>query len=178
MGQILRPAGSFIGEIMKITRRLLLTCFFAIAIAKSPRIALAQGPPNVVTLTPPATITAKPGAVAKASLSVTVAEGYHANSNKPLDKFLVPLQLTWAPGPLGATGVAFPKPQTRALGFSTRPVSVFTGSFNIETTFKVAADAPPGATSVTGKLHFQACDDRSCLPPRTLEVVVPVVISK
>jgi len=138
----------------------------------------AQSRPNVLSVTPPASIVAKPGETASATLTITVAPGYHANSNKPVDSYLIPLQLTWNPGPLTAASVVFPKPQIQKLGFSAKPVSVFTGNFDIVTKFKVAGDATPGSSTVTGKLHYQACDDRSCLPPATIEVALPVAIGK
>ena len=140
--------------------------------------AFSQSRPNVLTFSPPTSIAAKPGETTNATLSITVASGYHANSNKPVDAYLIPLQLTWNPGPLTATSVVFPKPQIQKLGFSAKPVSVFTGNFDIVTRFKVASEAAPGTSTVTGKLHYQACDDRSCLPPATIEVAVPVAIGK
>jgi hypothetical protein len=130
----------------------------------------------VLSVAPPSRIIVKAGEVTEVTLPVKVATGYHANSNIPADPFLIPIKLTWNPEPLGAGQVTFPKPQTLKLGFSAKPASVFTGDFNIVTRFKVAADATPGASSVAGKLHYQACDDRSCLPPATLEVSVPVEI--
>jgi hypothetical protein len=57
------------------------------AIAVLLGMALAQSVPNVLSLTPPAGIVATPGETAKATISVTVASGYHANSNKPADAY-------------------------------------------------------------------------------------------
>lgn len=148
----------------------------AVATAGLLATAFAQSRPNVLSCTPPASIAAKPGETTSATLSITVAPGYHANSNKPVDAYLIPLQLTWNPGPLTAASVVFPKPQTQKLGFSAKPVSVFTGNFDIVTKFKVAGDATPGSSTVTGKLHYQACDSQSCLPPRTIDVTLPVEI--
>jgi thiol:disulfide interchange protein DsbD len=164
---------------MKTSLRKYPALFAVLASASThTRTAFAQNSPDVLSLTPSASIVVKRGETAKATLSVTVAPGYHANSNKPADAYLIPLRLTWNPGPLTAVGVVFPKPSVQKLGFSTKPVSVFTGTFDIVTGFRVAADAVPGAATVTGKLHYQACDDRSCLPPKTIEVTVPVVIGK
>ena len=157
---------------MKTNNKIYLTIFAAVV------SAFAQNSPNVLTIAAPAVITAKPGEVAKATLSVTVATGYHANSNKPADAYLIPLQLTWNSGPLTAAGIVFPKPEIHKLGFSDKPVSVFTGTFDIVTRFKAAGAAAPGKSTVTGKLHYQACDDRSCLPPKTIEVTLPVEIVK
>jgi thiol:disulfide interchange protein DsbD len=140
------------------------------------QLASAQPNSDVLSIAAPPRIIVKAGEAAQATLSVKVATGYHANSNTPADSFLIPMKLTWNPGPLGAGQVLFPKPQTLKLGFSAKPASVFTGEFNIETRFRVPADARPGPGSVTGKLHYQACDDRSCLPPATIEVAVPVEI--
>jgi DsbC/DsbD-like thiol-disulfide interchange protein len=152
--------------------------FVAFALASLYQFAFAQSAPKVLTVAAPQSISAKAGETTKAALSVTVASGYHANSNKPADAYLIPLQLTWTPGPLTAASVVFPKAQTQNLGFSAKPVSVFTGTFDIVTQFKVASDAVPGTSTAIGKLHYQACDDRSCLPPATIEVSVPVVIGK
>jgi hypothetical protein len=152
--------------------------FVAFASASLYQFASAQSAPKVLTVAAPQGIRAKAGETTKAALSVSVASGYHANSNKPADAYLIPLQLTWTPGPLTAASVVFPKAQAQKLGFSAKPVSVFTGTFDIVTQFKVASDALPGTSTAIGKLHYQACDDRSCLPPATIEVSVPVVIGK
>ena len=150
----------------------------ALTLAQLPLTALAQSIPNVLSFTAPSGITAKPGQLGGATLTVTVAPGYHANSNKPADSYLIPLTLTWSSGPLETVAVVFPKPRIQKLRFSTKPVSVFTGNFSIVTKFRITGDAAPGAVEVKGKLHYQACDDRSCLPPRTLEVSLPVEIVK
>jgi DsbC/DsbD-like thiol-disulfide interchange protein len=152
--------------------------FFVLASASLFQFAFAQTAPTVLTVTAPPAISAKAGETTKTTLSVTVASGYHANSNKPVDPYLIPLHLTWNPGPLTSASVVFPKPQIQKLGFSPKPVSVFTGAFDIVTQFRVASDAAPGTSTAIGKLHYQACDDRSCLPPATIEVSVPIVIGK
>lgn len=140
-------------------------------------VATADGvPASVVTVATPAAITANPGAEAKATISVTVAAGYHANSNKPSEDYLIPFSLKWEDGSLRPVSVTYPKAQLRKLTFSNRPLSVFTGSFNIVTRFHLPDNAAPGKVDVKGKLHYQACDDRSCQPPKTLEVSLPLEI--
>jgi DsbC/DsbD-like thiol-disulfide interchange protein len=133
---------------------------------------------NVVKLGPVETVTAKAGGTAKVALSILVDQGFHVNSDKPTDKYLIPLRLTWSPGALESKDVAFPKPETAKLPFSEKPVSIFSGSFQIVTQFKVPRDAPPGPATVIGKLRYQACNDHECLTPRTLDVSIPVEISK
>ena len=49
---------------------------------------------------------------------------------------------------------------------------MFSGNFEIVTRFKAAAGATPGPTPITGKLRFQACNEKECLAPRTIDVRV------
>jgi len=131
---------------------------------------------NVVKVAPVSTVIARAGKPVEVALPVQVDPGFHVNSDKPADEYLIPLRLTWNPGPLEKPVIAFPKPQTAKLPFSAKPVSIFTGSFDIVTRFKVARDASPGPGTLAGKLHYQACDDRECLTPKTIDVMVPVEI--
>ena len=144
-------------------------------LASSP-LSFAQG--NVLSVAPPEKMTAKAGATAQAKLSVQLRSGYHVNSNTPSDEYLIPLRLTWSAGPLETVEVVFPKPQMEKYSFSEKPLSVYTGDFELLTRFKVAASAAPGPLTLTGKLRYQACNDRMCLPPKTVDVSLPVEVVK
>lgn len=134
--------------------------------------------PGVLNYTPPKKVVAKPGAAVDSALLVELRPGYHVNSNTPSDDYLIPLRLTWEAGPLEATGFTFPKPHMEKYKFSEKPLSVFTGDFQIVTRFKSAANAAPGPATLTGKLRYQACNDSMCLPPKTLDVSLQVEIVK
>jgi DsbC/DsbD-like thiol-disulfide interchange protein len=140
--------------------------------------ALAFAQTNVLTYAPPQTVTAKAGGTAEAALSLKLDAGYHVNSNTPSDPYLIPLRLTWNPGPLETVEVVFPPPHTEKFGFSQTPLSVFTGEFNITTRFKVTNAANVGPGVLTGKLRYQACNNRTCLTPKTIEVTLPIEIVK
>jgi len=133
-------------------------------------------PGNVVKIAQVSAVSAQAGKPVQVVLSVQVDPGFHVNSDKPADEYLIPLRLTWNSGPLEKPIISFPKPETAKLPFSAKPVSIFTGSFGIVTRFKVARDASPGPGMLAGKLHYQACDDRECLTPKTIDVTVPVEI--
>ena len=131
---------------------------------------------KVLSIPAPAKLTAKRGAEVEVKTSVALASGYHVNSNTPSESYLIPLRLTWEPGSLDTVAVAFPKPHLEKYEFSDKPLSVFTGDFELVTKFKVAAKAPTGPGVVTGKLRYQACNYNSCLPPRVAEIKLPIVI--
>jgi thiol:disulfide interchange protein DsbD len=94
----------------------------------------------------------------------------------PSDEYLIPLRLTWNPGPLQAVGVTYPQPGTEKFAFSQKPLSIFSGAFDVVTRFKTAPSAALGLTVITGKLRYQACNDRMCLAPKTIDVSIPVEI--
>ena len=102
--------------------------------------------------------------------------GFHVNSDKPRDEFIIPLKLTWEGGALQAKSVSYPKPEELKVGSQT--LLVFTGTFPIKTLFQVAGNAPLGAATVTGKLRYQACNSDMCFRPSTIDVKVPVVIEQ
>jgi hypothetical protein len=118
----------------------------------------------------------KRGGTADAKISVKLQPGYHVNSNTPSENYLIPLRLTWAAGPLESVAVTFPKPTMEKYEFSEKPLSVFTGNFDVATRFKAAPGAAVGPAYVSGKLRYQACNDKACFPPKTLDIKLPVSV--
>ena len=131
---------------------------------------------NLLTVDPPAAVPAKRGSTVQAKIKVVLKPGYHANSNTPSEDYLIPLKLTWGAGPLESPVVAYPKAQMEKYEFADKPISVFTGNFDLVTTFKVAANATVGPTVMLGKLRYQACSNKACFPPKTVEVKLPVQV--
>jgi len=121
-------------------------------------------------------LNAKRGATAEYKLPLQLKTGYHVNSNTPADEYLIPLRLTWAEGPLEAAEVVYPKPKSEKYEFSEKPLSVFDGEFSITTKFKVKTGTAPGPAQQAGKLRYQACNEKMCLPPKTIEVKLPVLV--
>jgi hypothetical protein len=143
-------------------------------VATSPGLQ-AQGN-GVLTVAPPARLIIKRDATADLSLKAELQPGFHVNSNSPGDEYLIPLKLTWNKEPLEAEQVNYPKPEMQKLGFSPNPVSVYTGTFEIVTRFKAPPTASPGMAFMNGKLRYQACNNKECLPPRTVDVRVTLDI--
>jgi hypothetical protein len=133
---------------------------------------------NVLNYLPPRKLTVKVGAAADSALPLQLRSGYHVNSTTPSDEYLIPLRLTWNAGPLEAAGFSFPKAQMEKYSFSDKPLSVYTGDFEIVTHFKVAAGAVPGPSTLTGKLRYQACNQTMCLTPKTLDVSLAFEVVK
>jgi len=95
-------------------------------------------PDTVLGVIAPAGLTAKMGGVTEARLRLEIKPGFHVNSNTPSDEYLIPLKLTWNPGPLESTEVVFPAPQFERFSFSQQPIPVFAGAFDVITRFRTA----------------------------------------
>jgi DsbC/DsbD-like thiol-disulfide interchange protein len=132
--------------------------------------ALAQGKTE--------TVKAKIGSTVTVRLPLELREGFHVNSNTPLDKTLIPLKVTWKDGLMAATNVEFPKPVMATFKFSKEQLSVFEDKFEVVTTFKVAPTAPPGPMAINGTVRYQACNDKGCQFPTNLPVAIQVTLVK
>jgi Thiol:disulfide interchange protein DsbD, N-terminal len=134
----------------------------------------AQG--NILHVELPPKLIAKKNTTVVSKITVQLRNGFHVNSDTPADDYLIPLRLTWTASPLEVQSVGYPKPQLEKYSFSEKPLSVFTGDFEVVTSFKVPAGVPPGMRILSGKLRYQACTNKECFPPRTVEVKLPVDI--
>src|ERR1700685_1693683 len=111
-------------------------------------------------------------------LHFRVAHGLHINSHTPSDKCLIPTDFSIpdGAGPDG-TGVRlyaanYPPGTIISLAFDpSTKLSVYTGEFAIQ----ARIEATPGNHLIQAKLHYQACDQNQCMPPKTIDVPIDVV---
>jgi hypothetical protein len=147
------------------------------AVLLAPALLLtAQGNSGVLTVASVDKARAKRNETATVKVKLQLKEGYHVNSNKPSEDYLIPLKLTWGAEPLKTEEITYPKPAMEKYSFSEQPLSVYSGAFEIVTRFRVPATAPGGPALGTGKLRYQACNDRMCLPPKTIDVPLTIEI--
>jgi hypothetical protein len=131
---------------------------------------------NVLTLNPPEKVSGKRNDVVSAAFELVLRPGYHVNSNIPNDEYLIPLKFTWQDGSTQAVDTVFPKPQSEKYEFSEKPLSVYSGTFKVETKFKILPSAPSGPSTISGKLRYQACSDKFCLPPKNIDIKLPLFV--
>jgi len=130
-----------------------------------------------LTVGEPQKVSGKRNAAIQVRIPVTVLPGFHVNSNTPSEEYLIPLKVTWTEtGALAGGEVSYPKPSLEKYEFAPKPLSVFTGNFVLTANFKVSPNAQAGPGMAIGKLRYQACSERACFPPKTVEVKVPYQI--
>jgi hypothetical protein len=131
-----------------------------------------------LTVGQPQKIAAKRNESAQIKIPISILPGFHVNSNTPSEDYLIPLSLKWTSlGALEGGQVSYPKPSLEKFDFDPdKPLSVYIGNFDLTVSFKIAANAAAGPGAATGKLSYQACNNRACFPPKTVEVTVPYQI--
>ncbi len=112
----------------------------------------------------------KPSAIA---LHFRIQQNLHINSHTPREQYLIPtvfsipdssgVRLAGATYPVGADFTLPVDPSEK--------LSVYTGEFTIDARIIAA----PGDHLVEAKLHYQACDQNACMPPKTITVPIDVV---
>ena len=133
---------------------------------------LAQGR-SYLTVGTVGSVAGKRNASVEVKIPLSVQSGYHVNSNMPKEDYLIPLKLTWtSTGALEGGAVTYPKPSIEKYEFSAIPLSVYSGNFDLVARFKVKGDATAGPGVAAGKLRYQACSDRACYAPKTVDITV------
>jgi hypothetical protein len=160
---------------MSFCRRLLpLAVSFLSLVCLWPQAASSER----LTVGQPQKVVGKRSDTTQTKIPVSVLAGFHVNSNKPNEDYLIPLALKWtALGALEGGQVTYPKPSQEKYEFADKPLSVYTGNFDLTVSFKVAPNAVGGPGVATGKLSYQACNNKACFPPKTVEVTVPYQIN-
>lgn len=127
--------------------------------AKKAYVAYAAEP-QTVTANKPATL----------ELRFQILSGYHVNSHTPKSEFLIPTAVTLQPAS-GVKAGELQYPHGMPYSFASDPstkLDVYAGAFTV----KVPVVAAAGQHALDGTLKYQACDNASCYPPRTVPLKV------
>ena len=135
--------------------------------AAIPSAASVVNPHTFVSLEPvPA------GKEFQVAVVVGILRGYHMNSHKPTDPYLIPTTVTaQLPAGIELAETIYPPGKLEKFVFSPdKPLDVYTGSVTLRLRLTAKSSAAVGATMIPMMLRYQACNDAACLPP----VKVPV----
>ncbi len=127
---------------------------------QAPRVSFA-GPPQQAI---------RANAQVEVPLHFSIPEGFHINSHTPRQPELIATRLaTVAQGGITVRAVDFPPGEDYAFAFDPKTkLSVYSGEFTITAHLRTT----PGEHVLNAVLHYQACDNRTCYPPRDLPVSV------
>jgi len=114
--------------------------------------------------------------LASVVLLATIQKGFHINSNKPSEDYLIPTRVELpADAPVEIAGADFPPGELKSFGFAPdEKLSVYEGMVKVSVKLKAKAEAPAGKHTVNLAFHYQACNDQLCLRPAKREVALTV----
>ncbi|MDX1503066.1 MAG: thioredoxin family protein [Thermoanaerobaculia bacterium] len=149
-------------------KTLLRPSTLALAVALTAAAAAAQPPPGKARLELAADRTAyEPGSTARIAARIVIEPGWHVNSHRPTYDWLIASELAldlpegWPPAE-----ISYPEGVLRRFAFEReQPLSVYEGTTRVTAEVRVPEAWPEGPAAVVATLTYQACDDRSCLPP-------------
>lgn len=117
-----------------------------------------------------ATDKAQRGRVVPAAVVIDIPAGYHINSNRPLETYLIATQLKVdAPAGVRIGPVVYPRPVLKSFKFSKKQLSVYEGRAVLR--FNLTAPANySGPVDLKAHVRLQSCNDEVCFPPKTQDI--------
>jgi thiol:disulfide interchange protein DsbD len=115
------------------------------------------------------------GQTSTLTVGAEVANGWHVNSNKPLDPDFIPTRLTVSvPDGVTVGAVIYPPAEQLALGFAAdEKLSVFSGALQFTVPLSAAASFKPTSEAIAGvTLDYQPCNNNICLRPASIHAAV------
>ena len=114
----------------------------------------------------------------EAVVKITIQSGYHINANPASFEYLKATELDLPDTPeLFVDYIYYPNPQVKKFSFSPdQALRVYEGETQLKVMLNAEKAAPKGARSLTARLNVQACDDKVCYPPGSVNLSLPVTI--
>lgn len=114
------------------------------------------------------------GSEFRVALVAEIKEGYHIQAPKPPEGFIATTLSVEAPKGISVMQIWYPPTEVKeVLG---QKLPLYEGTQTFVAFLKADKSVALGKTILTLKLRYQACDDKSCYPPKTLALTVPVEI--
>lgn len=105
----------------------------------------------------------------KIAAELEIAETWHINSSSPNEDFLIPSEFELKnENGITLEKVNYPEAVNVEFGFSDKPVSVYEGKALVLGFVKIPAGIAVGTYDLILEFTYQACNDMSCMAPKTL----------
>jgi hypothetical protein len=107
-----------------------------------------------------------------------VEDGWHINANPPSPETMIPTKVTvLSKHRAKQLETKYPKGADLTIEEFPEPVSVYEGNVIIRGELQAASDAAGKTEELEFQIKYQACNEKTCLPPKTLKLAgqIPVV---
>ena len=141
-------------------------------VAGIPIVVAAPTPePNISVVGYFATDKAQKGKPVRVAIVIDVPSGYHINSNRPLESYLIATSVKVEPeNGLRAGVVTYPRPVLRTFKFSNKQLSVYEGQARLKFSVSIPANYSDGSAKIKARVRLQSCNDEVCFPPKNYDL--------
>lgn len=110
-------------------------------------------------------------------IRLKISESWYLHSTVEEDDGLIPTDLSFEETPfIQAEDIRFPEPERKKFDYTDDKVEVYSNTVDVVIMMSVDEEAPPGEHTLRGILSYQACSDKSCLPPEKVPVQIHVQV--
>ena len=126
----------------------------------------------------------RPGATATLKLKVEILPGFHINSNKPLEDYLIPTEVFLPASPqtpdgFELAGASYPKAELKTFSFAPgEKLAVYEGTIEVAVRLRARPEAQPGTHALALGLRYQACNDQVCLRPAERQLTLTIDVRR
>ncbi len=112
-------------------------------------------------------------------IHLTIKKNWHINSHSPNDKFLVPTILSFDPSAeYSVSEIRYPPAENSTLPFSRTELSLYTGKQTFHALITIPQSYRKKKVMLNATVHYQACNDQTCLFPVKKTFSIDVQLSK
>jgi thiol:disulfide interchange protein DsbD len=117
------------------------------------------------------------GGTAQVAIQLMINDGWHINSHTPTFDYLIgtTFELQQKEGII-LVDALYPKGKSVSLSFSEQPIDVYEGTVTLFASIKISNKLSPGIDTLKGSVTIQACNNRICISPSTINFNIPLQI--
>ncbi|MCK4236372.1 MAG: sulfite exporter TauE/SafE family protein, partial [Candidatus Krumholzibacteria bacterium] len=112
-----------------------------------------------------------PGSSGYLAVTADIEGGWHINSNRPLEEYLIPTVLVVeVPEGIEVIRILYPESLLEKLEVSENEMSLYSGRVNFGALLEIGDKAAPGPYTIKATLSYQGCNNVSCLEPASVTI--------
>ena len=120
----------------------------------------------------------KRGGAAKGTITMTLPEGLHVNSNNPTSEFAVPTVVKISAAGARVGKIIYPRGEDKKFVFSDETFNIYENENIFRFTLKIPADFKGKSVRVNAVIKYQACTNEVCYQPATKKVAFTAKVSQ
>jgi DsbC/DsbD-like thiol-disulfide interchange protein len=161
------------------TKAFVIAFFGIVLLIAQPLSAAAPAPdPNISVVGYFSQDKAQRGRPVRVSIVIDIPRGYHINSNRPLESYLIATSVKPEPeNGLRAGVVSYPRPLMKTFKFSQKQLSVYEGQVRLKFNVTLPANYADDSVKVKARVRLQSCNDEVCFPPKNYDISLKIEVA-